>query len=174
MVDLEGQTLYWWIDHVSTIASAPLALVGFGFTFWQLAKTKSAAESAKASAEETRKQIRRANLLSLLPQLHRIEDEVSSAIRLGSVELVMAWLSLWRWQASEVRGYLNSDVASEKKVMKAIQTSISVAADAKFELIDLLSQDLVKATSAVRKAIASVTGELGSLSSVQGSGIEGN
>jgi hypothetical protein len=164
---LKWDDIYRVWDQVSTLLSIPLALVGFGVTIWQLVKTKNAAEAARGSAESAMRQIRRVSLASLLPQLHRIEDEIDRAVRADSVDLLLAWLSIWRWQAGELRGHLDSKIPAERKIMKSIQASMTIAAEVKGQIIDKRDGSLGVVTVGLRGAIASATKELGSLAAAR-------
>ncbi len=64
---------YSWIEHISTIAGIPLALIGFAVTIWQLVKTRGAAVAARLAAEKATKNINRTTLLMLVPQLMNVE-----------------------------------------------------------------------------------------------------
>jgi hypothetical protein len=154
---------YWWIDHVSTVASVPLALIGFGITFWQLARTRKAANAALAAAENTQRQIRKLSIVALLPQLHRIDEELHRAVEQGSVELVRFWISNWQWQAGETRGYLLDASPEEETIMRALQSSIVAAASVRNDLIGIAPHDLKRTTVTVRKRIGAVTSQLGEL-----------
>jgi len=172
VLTLEEYSFYWWVDHISKIASIPLTLLGFGFTIWQLLKTKSAVQAAYEATLAMRRQVRRTNLATLLPQLTRIEDEIDRAVANRSVETVRSLISDWRWQAGETRIYLSASNAQEKKILRSIQASISVAADTQREIHreihDVDSPELlVSVTDPLRKAVSRVTGELGAVAAQQ-------
>jgi hypothetical protein len=171
---LDEKTLYWWIDHVATIASVPLALIGFGVAIWQIVKTRRAADAATAAATSVLEQVQRLSLVRLLPQLTRIDDEIDRAVQVQSVEVLRVWISQWRWQAGEVRGYLDPTVRENEKVMKLIQSSIVAASDARRNLHTVTPDELAAATADLRKLVGRVTGELGVLAARQTSGIEGS
>lgn len=140
-------------------------------SFWQLYKTKSAALAAKESAEQARSRVRQINLVSLLPQLHQIESEIQRAVRSGSEEILIYWLSAWRWQASETRSYLDEKRVPEKRLMRELQASIAAAADVHVFLAREGGGDgLADVTAILHRSIAKVTGQLGGLSATRGSG----
>jgi hypothetical protein len=160
-------TFYWIVEHVSTISVIPLAIVGFGITWWQIHKTRTAAEAARDAARDTQHGIGRGSLLVLIPQLQRTEEELERAVRSGHHDIALSWLGTWRWQAGQLRGLINV-TSTERDTLKSIQESVVAAADAKAELIASAEADLVIATQDVRTAIAAVTNELGELAVVQG------
>ena len=164
---LQESDWYFWFDRVTTYSSLALALLGFGFTLYQLKKTKSAAEAASRASSETLSQVQRLSLVSLLPQLLRIDDEIDRAVELESTELLRFWLSQWKWQASEARGLLNPDVDGEKKLMRSIQSSVAAAAQTKRELHGISPGQYVVVTADVRTLVGRVTGELGMITSQQ-------
>ncbi|MFF0550255.1 hypothetical protein ACFYUL_14950 [Streptomyces sp. NPDC004311] len=156
------------IEVVANWSAIPVAAAGFFFTIKQTIKARHAAEMAQKSAEDARDRISRSSLLVLLPQLHRAEDQMERAVRDGSVELAISWLSTWRWQASQVRGLLDEADPQQRVLADSLQASISAAASAKEKLMSNGSPDVVVATRAVRAAVGKVTGELGALASSHG------
>jgi hypothetical protein len=167
VIALEDPAWYWWVDHITTTLGIPLALIGFGVTWWQLKKTKSAAEAAAKAAEQTQGQLKKLNLVSLLPQLARIEEGLDEAVVASSAQMLRFWIASWRWQAGEIRGYLNSDNADEKRIMKSIQASIASASDVRNLLHTTPPTQLVAMTTDLRKLMGKVTGELGTLTAKQ-------
>jgi hypothetical protein len=157
-------SVYYWIEHISTISAVPLALVGFGITFWQLFKTRRAALAARIAAENATRNINRGTLIMLLPQLMYVEGELDEAIRRRSLDLTLSSLRTWRSQATQVRGLIALVAPGDnEKVLKSIQSSVSAVVSAKRRLTESPNDDLVAATRVVRKAIAAVTDELGIL-----------
>ncbi|WP_159024449.1 hypothetical protein [Streptomyces scabiei] len=123
---------------------------------------------AEQSAKEAKERIGRSSLLVLLPQLHRAEEQLERAVRDGSVELTISWLSTWRWQAGQMRGLLNELDPLQREIAVALQASISSATSAKEKLISNSNPDVVSATRSVRAAMGKVTGELGAMASSHG------
>lgn len=165
---MDAATPYWWIEHVSVVTSIPLALLGFGITVWQIIKTKSAAFAATRAATRTLAQMQGMSMISLLPQLSRIDDEIDRAVDSQSAEILRFWISQWKWQAGEMRGYLDAEDRAEEKIMRAIQSSISAASDVRRELHNVTPDQLVGATEDLRKLIGRVTGELSMLAARRG------
>jgi hypothetical protein len=170
--NLNWTNIYWWVDHLATIFSIPLALIGFGITIWQLKKTKSAAEAAQDAAKDAassiKDQVRAINLASLVPQLIRIENEIERAIGDGSVEILRFWIALWRQHAGEARAYLEATTTGEKRVLRNIQSSISTAADTRSRIHGLNElANLGTITEDLRKVVSRVTGELGTIAARQ-------
>lgn len=161
------------LDAVNGVTAIPFAVVGFGVTFWQLRKTKDAANAASDAARRAQRQISRGNILMLLPQIQRIEDELERAIQLDQVQLAISWLATWRWQAGQLRGLLPNENNQRRRLHRSLQASISVAAETKIRLLDpAQASDLVAITNAVRAAIAAVTNELGALAVEYGASTE--
>jgi len=173
MISLDKMTPYWWVDHVSTVFSIPLALAGFTIAIWQLAKTRKAADAARRAAVSALEQVQRLNLVGLLPQLSRIDDEIDRAVQVQSTEILRFWISQWKWQAGGARGYLNPSLRDEEKVMRLIQSSIVAASDVRRALHTVAPDQLVTATADLRRSISKVTSELGMLAARQSSVPEG-
>jgi hypothetical protein len=170
---LEAVTPYWWIDHISTILSVPLALIGFSIAIWQIRKTRVAAEAARSAAATALNQVQRLSLVGLLPVLTRIDDEIDRAIDVKSKEMLRFWLSQWKWHASETRGFLDAEKLEEEKVMKLIQSSVVATTDLRRELHEVDLDQLARVTVNMRKAIGKVTSELGTLAARQSTTVNG-
>jgi hypothetical protein len=160
-----------YVELASAYSAIPFALAGFGFTIWQIVKTRTAAESALDAARSAQHSIVRNSLLMLIPQLQRVEEELERAVRTQSEDSVVTWLSSWRWQAGQVRGFLAEASPHNKQVLSALQSSIAMAAQVKSAIIDGPLEDLPIITKAARDAIADVTNELGALAAMQGARI---
>ncbi|MFB7430512.1 hypothetical protein ACFCZ5_04135 [Streptomyces microflavus] len=155
-------SVYSVIDSVTTVSGIPLALAGFSVTFWQAREAKKSADQARDAAESTREKLIRSSLISLIHQLGKTEEELDQAVREGESRSAISWINTWKWQASQAKGLIKSSNAEEVKVLRALQTSIVAAGEAKNTLISNPS-DLVSDTANVRSAIVKVTGEIGPL-----------
>ncbi|MFC7933549.1 hypothetical protein [Streptomyces cinereoruber] len=153
-------SVYNAIDTVTTVSGIPLALAGFGATFWQTRKARKAAEQARDAAESTRDKLIRSSLISLIHQLSKTEEELDQAVSNGETGVAISWINTWKWQASQAKGLIKASNSGEQKVLKALQTSIVAAGEAKNTLISN-PVDLVSDTASVRAAIVKVTGEIG-------------
>lgn len=160
------------VNDAVTLAAAytaiPFALIGFGITIRQASKAKTAAEAARDAAKMTQSALARNSLLVLIPQLQRVEEELERAVQTDSADLIITWLSNWRWQAGQVRGLLSKSSSENRKILKSLQSSIAISAKAKSDIIDGTVEELAISTKAVRDAIAEVTNELGALAALQG------
>jgi hypothetical protein len=159
------------VQDTAAYTAIPLALAGFGITFWQIARTRRVAEAARDAARSTQSDIIRSSLLILIPQLQRVEEELDRAIQIGSDDLAMTCLANWRWQAGQVRGYLSRTSKGNRQIISSLQSSIAMAAQVKSAIIDSSAADLADITKSARDAIADVTNELGMLAAVQGTSI---
>ncbi|MFE9743629.1 hypothetical protein ACFYOT_01865 [Saccharothrix saharensis] len=168
MDPLSWQAAYSVIDHVSTVASIPLATIGFFVAYVQIRKTRKAAEATRAAVESARTEMSRAGVLTLLPQLQRIEEQMERAVSSNSVELFLAWSNTWRFQAGELKGHLEMLAPGNEQLPTLIQKSVGLAGYMKTALDDKREVDLRKVTRKTREAVAAVTNELGSLVAVYG------
>ncbi|MFE6409034.1 hypothetical protein ACFVOR_19145 [Streptomyces sp. NPDC057837] len=150
------------------MTSIPIATVGFVLTYRQARKAKDAAEAAEEATTRSTENISRASLLVLIPQMQRVEEELEQAVREKSIDLTISWLSTWRWQAGQARGFLNTSNADELQLLDDLQTSVTAARNAKSRLIETGAPDVVKSTKQALQAIGRVTGELGSLAASYG------
>lgn len=165
------ETIYDWVDHISTSASIPLAVGGFWIAIRQINKTKKAAEAAKAAVTETRIDVSRTWVMILLTQLQRTEEDLERAVEAGSAELFVSWSNTWRWQAGQLRGHLQN-LDTDHEILKLIQNSVAVVSVAKRNVKPGDSKELQKTTKRALEAVAAVTNELGALIAAYGIGIE--
>lgn len=157
------------MGHVADVSAVPVALAGFGITYYQIRKTREAAEAAEGAARNSQAAIGRSNLLVLIPQLQRVEEDLDRAVRDGSEQVVISSLQAWRWQAGQVRGLLEVGRLASRELLVDIQDSVSAASQAQIELAGSGGElSLAIATKDARDAIAKVTNELGAVATVQG------
>lgn len=157
-----------FVEWLNFWLSIPLSILGFGLSIWgvvyaimQVAKTKNAAEEARDSAKRSETLLLRNQLILLIPILHRNEGDLENAVEHDERRLVQYHLSSWRWHSSQFRSYLGNH-SEDKKLAKAVQASIALAAETKLSVNDT-TKSLGDICAPVREAIAVVTGELGRL-----------
>ncbi|WP_066364616.1 hypothetical protein [Herbidospora mongoliensis] len=156
------------VEQVANYSAIPLSLLGFALTLWQLMKARRAAEAARDAALQAQGAIRKNSVLMLIPQLLRTEEELDRAVRDSSVELTMVWLTSWKSQASQLRGFLELASLQNNDVMKALQSSVAKATIVRLDLTQQAKGiNLVLATRAARESISLVTVELSALAAVQ-------
>lgn len=149
-----------WANHVSVIGF-PLAVVGFGATLFQLKRTRRSAEAAATAASGAQAQFANNHLLVLLPQLQRIENDLTSAARGRNVDLLLHHLDAWRWEAGQLSSLL---VQADRgaKVLPLLQESVTLASVAKKRLLTDRA-DLLGSTEQVRDSVSEVTDAFGGL-----------
>ncbi len=153
------------VENASLYSSIPFAIIGFGITYWQLIKTRNAAQAATQAAYNAQRQLARNHIIILLHQLPRAEEELDRAISSGSVESTAAWLNTWRVQAGQLRGLLKDDDGVDPGFSANIQSSIVDAAGAKDKILRRPGPDLSGNTRQARTSIGRVTNEIGELMS---------
>jgi hypothetical protein len=156
------------MDWLNMWLSIPIALAGFGLTYWQARKARTAAEAAKTAADSAKNQFRLVSAASLLPQLSQLEEAVVVAARTKSPEMLTHVLGSWLWQAALCRGYLDSTRPEEDAVMKKLQKSITTASTLKVAAASFDGNtDWHLTTEPARKSIADVTQRLGTIAAQQ-------
>ncbi len=150
--------------------SLPLTVIGLAATFIQATRARRTAEAARQAAVGAQDRMARSHMLILLPQLHRIEDDLDTAIKEGEVKLILNYLSGWRWQAGQARQILEQEVNPNNKAIRAITKSVALATRTKLDIVaseaagTSTQPALVTATRPLSEAIAAATSELGALS----------
>ena len=156
--------VYSVVDVVSTVLSVPLAVGGFWIAIAQIRKTRRAAESALDTAAKARADARRAGILVLIPQLQRIEDHIERAVDTQSADLLTAWASTWRWQASQLNHYLLRDrLTNSTPLPQLLQASVLEAATVKRSLGNGNPTAWARTRKRLGESVAAVTNELGGL-----------
>jgi hypothetical protein len=147
-----------WVDWLN-VAGFVATIVGFVFALLQISKTRSAAEAAGRSAAVTQKQLASNQLLILIPQLRWLSGELDAAIEADDAQLARRHLDSWRWQASHVHGLLIDDHSIQRRLLRGLQESVSLAFGAITSLIDG-KRPVLEACRQARESIGLVCNEL--------------
>lgn len=132
-------TAEWTRGDVFGLAQVLIAIFGFAVAIWQIARTASAAEAtAKATAETADAVGRRLlsnDLLLMLPELHRLEDEVDSAVDSKSPEACSRALLSYQRRGRAIVAQLKTDSAyAEDPLILALEAAASAASSAKGQI----------------------------------------
>jgi hypothetical protein len=147
-----------WIEWVG-LAGVILTLAGLWLTWLQARKATTAAEAARTAVSRTEVQLRANQLLVLIPQLRWLTGELDAAIDAGEPIWARRHLESWRWHASNVRGLLSVADNEQKKILKALQDSVSQAASAG-EVLRARKVPVADATHQARTSIGRACDEL--------------
>ena len=140
----------WW-DGLQIV----LTVLGFGVTLFQLRRTRAAVAA-------TKQDVMRNQLLILVPQLQRVENDLERAVDGDERVLVRYQLEAWRWQASQLRGLVSSAISREHPIIRDLQESVSLASQAKIALTNT-TKPIKAATRALRQSIAAVNDQCATL-----------
>lgn len=102
-----------------------VSLLGLAYAIHQIRKTKTAAESAAASAERTSRALVQNHLLFLIPELARAVAEPEAAIHAGQRERASEHLTYWRTSASRARGLSSGRVGTSREVLRRVSLAHS-------------------------------------------------
>ena len=166
-----GNTTDVWsaIEHVSTDATIPLALIGFGITFWQLARTRRAASAAQIAAENATHRIATDNLTGLINRLDLFEERLTYAAKDGNPELISLILRDWNQHAMKTRSLIELlRPQKEEEIKRVIQRSIAAASSAKDRIRESPNTDPAKAAMQVCKTISAMSAQLYDLTLPEG------
>jgi hypothetical protein len=151
-----------WLTIVANWASV-LGIAGLIAAFLQVLRTKKAVVAAQEAIERTENHLALNQVLVLLPQIQKLEDDLDAAVNGGSREAVLRHLGQWRMLAMEAYGLIHQqDYADDAHAEQLRQSAISAAA-AKSQLVGT-QKDLVAATRSVRREIATASEYAGTLS----------
>jgi len=118
-----------WVDWIGVTGFA-LTLLGLFVTWRQAKSAADSAEAARQAVTRTEAQIRSNQLLVLIPQLRWVAAELDAAIDGNESIWTRRYLDSWRWHASNIRGLLSVADSEQKKILRALQDSVSQAANA--------------------------------------------
>jgi hypothetical protein len=147
-----------WASLVGLVVS----VFGFAFAFRQLSRTKKAAEAAETAIKSSQHTFANNQILTLIPQLQALEQDIDLAANQNHRELALRLLNRWRQGACELRALLPDGVPSELTV--ALQTAILQCARVKQPLLSE-EHTTADATKVTRSAIARAIDHLSELAS---------
>jgi hypothetical protein len=149
-----------------------LGTVGLGMAWWQAREARkqatnarTAAEAARDAASHTETVIGRSALLAAIPSIQNAELALTDAVASNSTELARESCADWRTTASNVRGLLEAADLATPALLRQIQESVTLAVQARNELIKPDCADVPSAVSDLLLISAKVTDELTSLAS---------
>ena len=144
------------------------SIAGFGFTIWQLIRTKSAVDAAESAIQRTEQHLAVNQLLIVIPQLESVEGELTAAMESGDRRAAARQLVSWRKLVSEVIGLSADQPFSEDELEEILSASTTSASLAKARVLKLEDGgDVAKALGtavrdidAVMEVIARLSGRL--------------
>jgi hypothetical protein len=139
-------------DAIGTWLGIALAVAGFGVTWWQLWRTRTAAEAARAAVTATETRLATNHLLILLSQLQQIDAEMEAACASGERDAVVRALLRWTNVGSECLGILKNRNA-DRELRDAIREAVDLAAPARAMLTVRRRTNAASATVEVRAAM---------------------
>lgn len=140
-------------------------VIGLSVAFWQIRKTRSAAEAARDAVTTTEGRLAKAELLQLIPALVEVDGTLEDRVRTGaSPEEVAEQLTKWRDSANEVLGVLEGRDYASDEFLTILTESAEEATRVRAELPGDAGERRI-ATKDVRAAISSVCGKAGVLKS---------
>lgn len=164
MLDLVpiGPTIAGWVSVIADWASI-VGLADLGAAFYQLMRTKSAVAAANDAIRRTEAHLALNQVLVLLPQLQKLEDDLDAAVHGQSREAVLRHLGSWRSVSMEVYGLVREQEYVDAAAAEQLRESAVSAAAAKSQLVGT-EKDVVTTTRTVRREIAGAASYAGVLS----------
>ncbi|MQA35663.1 hypothetical protein [Modestobacter roseus] len=118
-------------------------VLGFGLAFFQLRRGAEAAEGSQQLLKNLGLRLLGNDLLVLLPQLQRVEDDIYYAVKSGDPDLVEKHLVIYARSASHVAELLRKHEGDENRALvDLLDQTIKAATRAKGELAEGASRDL--------------------------------
>jgi hypothetical protein len=151
-----------WVTVVANWASV-LGIAGLVAALVQLKRTKDAVTAAQEAIERTEARLSINQVLVLLPQMQKLEDDLDAAVHGQSQEAVLRHLGQWRMLAMEVFGLVKGQDYADEAALDQLRASAVSAASAKGQLIGT-HKNLVTTTRTVRREIATAAAYAGTLS----------
>ena len=155
------------LEAILGLAGLVVGVVGFAIALYQLRLAKieiqrgvTAAEAARDAIIRTERLVVLIQLLTVIPQLQRLERDLNVAIRDENREAVINHLQDWRVLAAETRGMLGEQDYQTHGLESRLHESSTAAAQA----VDQLDQgEIIAATKRVVTIISGTTEEAGLL-----------
>jgi hypothetical protein len=144
-----------------TIVGVLATVIGLSIAFWQLKKTRTAAEATRDAVTTTESRLAKAELLQLIPALVDVDGSLEDGIRIGAdAEQIAKHLTAWRDCANEILGVLEGRGYASAEFVATLKDSADEAARVRAELPDS-PDDRRIATKDVRAGISAVCGFAG-------------
>jgi hypothetical protein len=130
-------------------------VVGVPIAIWRVLKTENA-------VRETEIHLGHYQILTLMPQLIRIEALLDTSVQRGDRDEAIRGLVDWKTAANRLRGFM-AETHPDSTFDKLLRTSISQASAAKQNLLRTPTPNLRGATEGVRVSVGAVTDYSGNL-----------
>src|SRR5690242_16719623 len=111
MLVLATRSAARWADLLTIIlgpAGLIVSLAALAYAIQQIRQTKSVAEAAASSAENTSRALLHNHLLFLMPELTRLSSELDAIVASGDRHRTAEYLGHWKNAASRTRGLLRA------------------------------------------------------------------
>lgn len=137
------------------------AVLGLGFAGWQLFRTANATER---STDLLERRLLSNDLLIMLPELHRMEDQFDAAVKSSDPDVVSNALISYSRHAHRIIGNLKSDpTLRDEKLVKALTSSAKASTAAKGELQSGTTEPIAEVVKIVREKMSAASSEVGEL-----------
>lgn len=138
-----------------------VAGLGFGIAIWQLIRTANATSRSRDLLE---RRLLSNDLLILLPELHRLEDDLDAASKTENKDVIGNALVAYARRASGVVGHLKTDpTLKDEKVVKLLTASTRASTSAKGELLGVGERTIQDTIRSARDKIATANAEVSEL-----------
>jgi hypothetical protein len=156
----------WWIfgpppwsraDWLS-LGQLIFTVAGFGAAIWQLRRTATAAEETTTAVNSLHVRFLVNDLLLALPRLHKLEDDIDSAIKSNSVNRVEQELVSYSRTASEISALLESrSETNDEELIKLLGQAGRASTKAKALLVSGSTDPVVTVVQPALTKIAAVS-----------------
>ncbi|MFI7433243.1 hypothetical protein [Micromonospora haikouensis] len=136
-----------------------LGLVGLAVAIFQIWRTGRIAAATKVAMEEAVRRISLFNILLVVPELSRIENDLDRAANSENPDEVRRSLREWREVASDFYGLLDGEAGNHDELMTLVRQSVTLSTVAKGQLISSKQGSVLSATKRVRESIEHVCQE---------------
>jgi hypothetical protein len=154
-------------DQTLAILGIGVGGVGFGLTIYQLLLTKREIRKSISVAEATQKAVGQREqlgavieLMTTIPQLQRLERDLSVSVQAGNATAVINQLQDWRKLVTETRGLIAQQTFDTSSLESRLQESSAAAAQT---IGQLDPDDLGNGTKWIFTQMAGVSEEAGVL-----------
>ena len=125
--------MQWLIDYhvgdLASIAGVAISIIGFLVTFWNVRRSKSAAERAERAANDARRMIRDYETLSDFSAAIAIMEEIKRLHRIGQIEPLLDRYATLRKVLTEVRKMSPSVNPSMDQIIQSAITTLAAMED---------------------------------------------
>lgn len=159
-----------WFDWLGLV----VALLGFGFTIWQVAKTRNASVAANDALKGAQRVLTSNTLQSVVTQFQLVVGDLDRAIDVDHSEMAHRALVRYAHLARETRTLLDGHENDYADLKQRLWDSSELALDVKQRIVAAANPDIGRLAKAISRDVNAVSIEMTEVVSTLRNNLEGS